>query len=152
MLSPDKARGMGLSGKVRASAGVSIFWPQRMAGILLAFAGLLAIVTATLGLYAVLAYSGLRRTRELGVRIALSASCRDILRSTLGHGMILAAIGIVAGIGLAAAGTRLLGSLLYGVTATDTFAGVAALLLGTVLVACYVPARAAPPASTRSSR
>ncbi len=108
------------------------------------FAGL-ALVLASLGLYGVISYSARQRTREIGVRVALGASNRDVLRLILGQGMILAAIGIVLGLAASAALTRVVNSYLVGVSSTDpiTFAGVPAVLLGVAAVAAYLPARRA---------
>jgi putative ABC transport system permease protein len=108
------------------------------------FAGL-ALVLASLGLYGVISYSARQRTREIGVRVALGASNRDVLRLILGQGMILAAIGIGLGLAASLALTRVVNSYLVGVSSTDpiTFAGVPAVLLGVAAVASYLPARRA---------
>ena len=103
------------------------------------FAGL-ALVLASLGLYGVISYSARQRTREMGVRVALGASNRDVLRIILGQGMLLAAIGVVLGLGASAALTRVVSSYLVGVSSTDpiTFAGVSS-LLAVAAVASYFP-------------
>ena len=108
------------------------------------FAGL-ALVLASLGLYGVISYSARQRTREIGVRVAMGASDRDVLRLILGQGMILAAMGVVLGLGAAVALTRVANSYLVGVSSTDplTFAGVPAVLLLVAAVAAYLPARRA---------
>jgi putative ABC transport system permease protein len=108
------------------------------------FAGL-ALVLASLGLYGVISYSARQRTREIGVRVAMGASARDVVRLILGQGMILAAIGIVLGLVASLALTRVVSSYLVGVSSTDptTFAGVAATLLAIAAVAAYLPARRA---------
>jgi putative ABC transport system permease protein len=108
------------------------------------FAGL-ALVLASLGLYGVISYSARQRTREIGVRVALGASNRDVLRLILGQGMILAATGIVLGLGASLALTRVVSSYLVGVSSTDplTFASVPAVLLVVAAVASYLPARRA---------
>jgi putative ABC transport system permease protein len=105
----------------------------------------LALVLASLGLYGVISYSARQRTREIGVRVAMGASARDVLRLILGHGMILATIGVVLGLAASAALTRVVSSYLVGVSSTDpiTFAGVAAALLSIAAVASYLPARRA---------
>jgi putative ABC transport system permease protein len=103
----------------------------------------LALVLASLGLYGVISYSARQRTREIGVRVALGASHRDVLRLILGQGMIVAAIGIVLGLAVSVALTRVVNSYLVGISSTDptTFAGVPAVLLVVAAVACYLPAR-----------
>ena len=92
-----------------------------------------------------MAYSVSRRTREIGVRVALGASSGDVLRMILGQGLRTIFIGVAIGIIGSLALTRTLESLLFGVNATDplTFAGVTLLLVGTALLACYIPARRA---------
>jgi putative ABC transport system permease protein len=108
------------------------------------FAGL-ALVLASLGLYGVMSYSARQRTREIGVRAALGASDRDVLRLILGHGMMLAGVGIVLGLAASVALTRIVRSYLVGVSSTDpiAFAGVSAVLLAVAAVASYLPARRA---------
>ena len=108
------------------------------------FAGL-ALVLAAIGLYGVVSFSARQRTREIGVRVALGASDRDVRRLILGQGMIVAAIGIVLGLGASLALTRVVSSYLVGVSATDpvTFVGVPLVLLGVAALASYLPARRA---------
>lgn len=108
------------------------------------FAGL-ALVLAALGLYGVISYSARQRTREIGVRVALGASDRDVQRLIIGQGLIVAAIGVVLGLAAALALTRVVNSYLVGVSATDpiTFAGMPLLLLGVAVLAAYFPARRA---------
>src|SRR5262249_51282105 len=108
------------------------------------FAGL-ALILASLGLYGVISYSARQRTREIGVRVAVGAHGGDVVRLILGQGMILAAIGIVLGLGASIALTRVVNSYLVGVSSTDpmTFAGVPLVLLGVAAVASYLPARRA---------
>jgi predicted permease len=109
-----------------------------------AFAGT-ALVLAVAGIYGVMAYSVARRRREIGVRVALGASPRDVRRMILGQGAATTAAGISAGLVGALGLTRTLESLLFGVTATDplTFALVVAVLGGAAMLACYLPARRA---------
>lgn len=108
------------------------------------FAGL-ALLLAALGLYGVISYSARQRTREIGVRVALGASERDVQRLIFGQGIVLAGIGIVLGLAASAALTRVVSSYLVGVSATDpvTYAGVPVVLLGVSALACYLPARRA---------
>jgi len=108
------------------------------------FAGA-ALALAAVGIYGVVAYSVTRRTQEIGIRMALGAQPRDVLRIILGEGARLAGIGVAIGLLVSFAVTQLMSSLLFGVKATDpvTFVGVAALLSLVALLACYVPARRA---------
>jgi ABC-type antimicrobial peptide transport system permease subunit len=120
-------------------------WRQRMAGNLIGLFGLLALALAALGLYGVIAHFVAQRTREIGIRMALGAQRSNIMRVVLKHGMGLTLIGVVIGLMAAAALTRLMKSLLYGVSATDpvTFGGLAMLVVVAALLACYLPARSA---------
>src|SRR6266508_2559792 len=123
----------------------SAYWGPRMsAGMASAF-GALALVLATLGLYSVMAYAVSQRTREIGIRMALGATLRDVLRLIVSQGMRMALIGIALGLAGALALTRVLASLLLGVGATDplTFVGVPLLLAAIALLACWIPARRA---------
>ncbi len=112
---------------------------------LLGLFALLALVLAAVGIYGVIAYAVAQRTQEIGLRMALGAQARDVLRLVIGQGMKLALFGIVLGLGGAWALTRLMGTLLFKVSPTDwlTFAGISVLVTLTVLLACYLPARRA---------
>jgi predicted permease len=118
---------------------------RRFNVILIGFFGLTALLLATAGVFGVMAYSVSRRTREIGVRVALGAGSGDVLRMILGQGLRTIFIGVAIGIAGSLALTRTVESLLFGVTATDplTFGGVTLLLVGAALLACYVPARRA---------
>ena len=118
---------------------------RRFTSLLLGvFAGS-GLLLAIVGLFGVVSYGVEQRTHELGVRVAVGAERRDILRLVLGYGMRMTAVGIAAGIVGTLAISRVLASQLYGVTPTDplTFAATALILLAVALAACYVPARRA---------
>jgi len=122
----------------------ALAYPRLRAIILASFAAF-AILLAAMGLYAVLSQLIAQRTQEFGVRMALGAQGRDLLRLVLREGMALTCAGLAVGVLLAASLTGLLNSFLYGVKATDplTFAGVSALLLLVAFFAMYIPARRA---------
>src|SRR5258706_16763 len=105
----------------------------------------LALEFASVGIYGVLAYSVSQRTREIGIRIALGATGRNVARLVLQQGLLLAASGVLIGGAAAFALTRWMESLIYGVSPTDpvTFSSVALLLVGIALLASCVPARRA---------
>ena len=115
-----------------------LIWPA-------ALLGFLATGLASIGLYGVTAYAVGARTKEIGIRMALGAKRRSVLRMILVEGLVLVMTGVLVGLFLSVLGTRLMSSLLYGVSSTDplTFISVAALLTVIALLACYVPARKA---------
>jgi len=119
--------------------------PVRLGTGVLSLFGLLGLFLAAIGIYGVMSYAVARRTREIGVRMALGAQRSDVLKLIVRQGLTLALVGAGVGLALAFAVTRLLVGLLYGVSATDplTFLGVALFLMAVALVACYLPARRA---------
>jgi hypothetical protein len=133
-------------GLMLAEENMSVpYWGPWVAAGMASTFGLLALVLATMGLYSVMMYAVSQRTHEIGIRMALGATLRDVLRLIVGDGMRMVVIGLVLGLSGAFALTRLFASLLLGVGATDplTFAGVAILLFATAMLACLIPARRA---------
>jgi len=117
----------------------------KLCATLLGVSGLVGVVLAIVGLYGVMSYAAQARTKEIGIRLAVGAQPRSILRMVAGQGMLLAVIGISAGVAISFAVTRLTASLLYSVSATDalTFIGVPLLMLTVALFAALIPARRA---------
>ena len=126
----------------RVSASVA---QPRFYAMLVGLFATVALILAVIGIYGVLSYGVAQREREIGVRMALGATRLEILRLVLGQGMALTGSGIVVGTAAAFGVTRLLSSLLFGVTTTDsvTYVAVPILLAAVALVACYIPARRA---------
>ncbi|OLE27468.1 MAG: hypothetical protein AUI36_31610 [Cyanobacteria bacterium 13_1_40CM_2_61_4] len=120
-------------------------WQPRFNLILIGLFAGLALLLGAVGIYGVMAYAVVQRTHEVGIRMALGARKRDVLKLVVGHGMRLALIGLLVGVAGAFGLTRLMTTLLFEVTPTDpmTFAGVCALLAGVALLACWLPARRA---------
>jgi macrolide transport system ATP-binding/permease protein len=129
---------------LRDQLDLSLF-PSRVAAWTLGGFGVLALLLAAIGIYGVVSYSVAQRTREIGVRMALGAKEKDVLRLVLGEGLFVIAVGLVVGLLLAAASTRVIAGFLYGIGTTDplTFAGVPLLLGFVALVASFIPARRA---------
>jgi putative ABC transport system permease protein len=118
---------------------------RRFTLLLIAVFATVALLMAAIGLYGVIAYSVTQRRQEIGIRMALGADAGDVLKLVIGRGMKLMLFGVVIGLGGALALTRLLRSLLFGVSATDpiTFTAIPLLLMSVGLLACYLPARRA---------
>jgi predicted permease len=118
-------------------------FPAQAAGLLLGLFGLLALALALMGVYGVVAYAVSQRTREIGVRMALGAQRADVMRLVLGHGLRLTLTGIAAGVIIGVAATRVLSTVLYGISATDpvAFMTVGVMLTVVTLAASYIPAR-----------
>ena len=112
--------------------------------ILGAFGGV-ALLTACVGLYAIVSYSVTQRTHEIGIRMALGAGRRDVLRLVASEGIPVVGIGLMVGLLSSLGATRLMSSLVYGVSANDgaTLLAVAAILTATAMLAVYIPARRA---------
>jgi putative ABC transport system permease protein len=120
-------------------------FPARTTGLLLGASGFVALVLTWIGLFGVISYIVSQRTHEIGVRVALGARRKDVLRLVVGHGFVVTSIGLVVGLGAAFAATRLLSSLLYGIDPNDpvTLLTVSLGLTLVALLACYIPARRA---------
>jgi putative ABC transport system permease protein len=119
--------------------------PQRLNMWLISIFAATALLLAAIGLYGVMSYSVAESTREIGIRMALGARPADVLKLIVSQGMKVLLIGLAIGLGAAFVLTRLMGSLLFGVTATDalTFISVSLLLTVVALLACLIPARRA---------
>jgi putative ABC transport system permease protein len=121
------------------------FWQYGLYGWVFATIGVVGLLLAAVGVYGVLSYSVSQRTQEIGVRVALGANRGDVLKLVVGQGLVLAGIGVVAGLALAAFGTPLARSLLYNVSPFDpfTFTVVSMFLLSVAFLASFIPARRA---------
>jgi len=122
-----------------------VLWAPRMGAALLTVFGGLALLLAVVGVYGVLSYSVNQQTREIGIRMAMGAQSGRILGLVVGQGMRLAIVGLMLGTLIAFAATRVLSSLLFGVSAHDPliFGGVSLILAAAAILACYIPARRA---------
>lgn len=120
-------------------------WLRRFLLLLVGLFAVAALALAAVGIYGVVAFSVTWCTQEIGIRVSLGAQRSNILRLVVGEGARMAAFGVVIGMAASLAITRLMSSLLFGVSATDplTFVGVAALLSSVALLASYLPARRA---------
>jgi ABC-type antimicrobial peptide transport system permease subunit len=118
---------------------------RRFSMILLAAFAVLALILSCVGIFGVISYVVTQRTHEIGIRMALGAQRNDVLKLMLGEGMQMAMAGVVVGLVASVFLTRLLSTMLYGVSATDpiTFIGVAVILSAVALTACYIPTRRA---------
>jgi putative ABC transport system permease protein len=119
-------------------------WTARLGAVLLAVFGLLAVTLTSVGIYGVMAYSVTRRTKEIGIRMALGAEHADVLRMVLRQGLKLTALGVAVGLVAAFGATRLIANLLF-VSPTDapTFAAISLLLAAVAMAASFLPARRA---------
>jgi putative ABC transport system permease protein len=118
---------------------------KRLTNLLFATFAVTALLLAIIGIYGVMSLNIGSRTGEFGIRMALGAQSRDVLKLVLGQGMKLTVVGVLAGLGGALALMRLMKTLFFGVSATDplTFIAIAALMTFVALLACYLPARRA---------
>jgi putative ABC transport system permease protein len=119
--------------------------PQRFTTILLAGFAALAALLAAVGIYGVMSYAVTQRTREIGVRMALGAQPKDVLKVLIRHGLMLVSVGVGLGLAASFALTRLMTDLLFGVEPTDktTLGAMTLLLVAVALLACFIPARRA---------
>jgi predicted permease len=125
--------------------GINGYLFYKLGAQLTATMGLLGLVLAIVGVYSVVSYAAVQRTHEIGIRVALGATQIDILRMVLGQSIVIVGVGIVVGLGISLAATRLIASLLVGISPTDpvTFSSVVALLAGVAIAACWLPAHRA---------
>ena len=123
---------------------LSLF-PAKVAATVLGVFGLVALLLSAIGIYGITSYAVAQRTREIGIRMALGAQLKDVLRLVLSQGVKLTIMGVAGGLLGAYLATRAIASVLYGVSATDplTFILVSLMLVAVALLACYVPARRA---------
>ncbi len=120
-----------------------MLFPPRMAALLLSVFGGLALALSAIGIYGVVSYAVSKRTRELGIRMAVGASAKDVVRMAIGGAMRLVVVGGVVGVGLAAAVTWSISGFLYGIGSADlaTFGAIPVILAGVALLAAFIPAR-----------
>jgi ABC-type antimicrobial peptide transport system permease subunit len=132
------------SGSLTSALALALF-PAKLVAVVLASFGLLAVVLAATGVYGIMAYAVSRRTREIGIRMALGAAPAQVLRVVLMRTSVLLAIGTVIGLALAFLSGQFFGQILYGVSAHDplTYACAVSLMAAVAFVACWVPAKRA---------
>jgi predicted permease len=132
------------SGSLTSALALALF-PAKLVAVVLASFGLLAVVLAATGVYGIMAYAVSRRTREIGIRMALGAAPAQVLRVVLMRTSVLLAIGTVVGLALAFASGQFFGQILYGVSAHDplTYVSAVGLMASVALIACWVPAKRA---------
>ncbi len=131
-------------GSLTSALGLALF-PAKLVAVVLASFGLLAVVLAATGVYGIMAYAVSRRTREIGIRMALGAAPSQVARVVLTRTAMLLAVGITIGFALAFAAGQFFGQILYGISAHDplTYLCAIALMAVVAFVACWVPARRA---------
>jgi predicted permease len=131
-------------GSLTSALGLALF-PAKLAAVVLASFGLLAVVLAATGVYGIMAYAVSRRTREIGIRMALGAAPSEVARVVLTRTAMLLAVGIAIGFALAFASGKFFGQILYGISAHDPFTYLCAIALMALVafIACWVPARRA---------
>ncbi|HSO74988.1 MAG TPA: ABC transporter permease [Blastocatellia bacterium] len=144
ILAVDKAQAVSNIATMEQLLGDSISLRRFSMLLLIGFAGI-ALTLATVGIYGVISYTVTQRSREIGIRMALGAGRKDILKLVVGQGMTLTLAGVGIGLGAAFGLTRVMEGLLFGVSATDpvTFVVISTVLAGVALGACFVPARRA---------
>lgn len=115
---------------------------RRLSLVLFGLFAVVALLLSAVGIYGVMAYGVTQRTHEIGIRIAVGAQPRDVVKLVVGRGMMLALTGVAIGVGAAYGLTRLMASLLFEISTTDpaTFVVIALILVGVALLACYIPA------------
>jgi ABC-type antimicrobial peptide transport system permease subunit len=122
-----------------------VLFPQRVAAIVTGALGTIGLLLASVGLYGIIAYSVSRRTREIGIRLALGARGSGVMGMIVGEGMRLATVGVVVGLLLAAGAARLIAGFLFSVSPLDTptYIGMSLVFVAVALLASYLPARRA---------
>jgi putative ABC transport system permease protein len=129
----------------KALDGINGFFFFRFGAQLSGTMGLLGLILAVIGVYSVVSYAATQRTHEIGIRMALGAEPRDVLKMVLRQSLVVVGIGLVIGLAAAFAGTRIIANLIVGVRPTDfvTFVTVVVFVSCIALLACWIPARRA---------